>query len=380
MSTSKKNKIAIVIKSSIDLDSRVLSQIDSLSVNFRNNKICVFYLPDSPRKSKFKKNVIFKNIFLLTRKLPKSKFWQFFKLLEYCIVIFFKLKIFKPTIIHVHDENSIIGPLLYKFFNKSVKLIYDDHELKNLPPKNLIENLMYFLEKKIYSNADLVITTNNSRRKIAKSLFKPKKIYIIENWVYERGIKNLENHTIKLLNRIKKIKAEGKKIILHQGDLTIERGVLVIKKIMKQLNNDWVIFFIGTKKHKFDYYFKNAENIYYGDFVSNKDLKFIWEKMDSVIIFYDNSSLNNKYCAPNRLFLALNLGIPVIVNSDNPELQMLLNKYKIGISVSDYIQSKDLEKFFLKNDYYKNIALTYLRNFEYTTKNHPIINIYKSID
>ena len=124
----KKNKIAVVIKGSIDLDSRVLSQIDSLSGYFKNSKICVFYLPDSSRKSKFKKNVIFQNIFLLTRKLPKSKFWQFFKLIEYGIVTCIKLKKFNPNIIHIHDENSIIGPLLYKFFNRSVKIIYDDQK------------------------------------------------------------------------------------------------------------------------------------------------------------------------------------------------------------------------------------------------------------
>ena len=376
----KKNKIAVVIKGSIDLDSRVLSQIDSLSGYFKNSKICVFYLPDSSRKSKFKKNVIFQNIFLLTRKLPKSKFWQFFKLIEYGIVTCIKLKKFNPNIIHIHDENSIIGPLLYKFFNRSVKIIYDDHELKNLPPKNPTQYLMLYLEKKIYSIADLVLNTNSSRRKIANFLFKPKKIYIIENWVYERGIIDPETNTVKLLKRIQKIKEKGKKIILHQGDLSIERGVTIIKKIVKQLPDDWVILFIGVKKNKFNFYFKEIENSYYGDFVSNKDLKFIWEQMDSVVIFYENKSLNNKYCAPNRLYLALNLGIPVIVNSDNPELQLLLKKYKTGISVSDDFQSKDLEIFFSKNLYFKNKAAVYKRNFEFTIKNHPVINIYKSID
>ena len=112
MIKNKKIKIAILLKGSIDFDGRVISQIDSLSNYYNKSQINIFYLQDTARTIKFDKNVSIIDISLFTKKLPKSKFWQFLKLIEYGIRVCIKLLKYKPEIIQIHDENSIIGAFL----------------------------------------------------------------------------------------------------------------------------------------------------------------------------------------------------------------------------------------------------------------------------
>jgi len=372
-------KIALVIKTSLDFDGRVISQIDALSSKYPESKITILLLPDKKTIIEFAKNVSIKEIKLLSRKLPKTEFWQFFKMIEYGVISLIKLFQLKPNIIHVHDENSILGPLIYKKLKPKVPLVYDDHELKNLPPGNVKEKLMLQLEKSIFKSATLSIVANESRKKFISKLFKPQACYIIENWLYNREIKKAEQHTVELLDKIKHFKEKGKKIILHQGFLNEERGISTLKTIVDQLPDNWLMLFIGVEKSSYDFYFKDNIQTYYGNFISNQDLQLIWGKMDAVVVFYSTNSLNNKYCAPNRLYLALNLGIPVIINKENPELQLLLKKYKTGISVTTTDISEKITLFFLHYSEFKTKAVKYIDCFEYKAKNHPIIGIYNKI-
>ena len=48
------------------------------------------------------------------------------------------------------------------------------------------------------------------------------------------------------------------------------------------------------------------------------------------LVFYKNTSPNNWYCEPNRLFQSINNGIPVIVG-DNPPMKELVEKYGVGV-------------------------------------------------
>ena len=46
-------------------------------------------------------------------------------------------------------------------------------------------------------------------------------------------------------------------------------------------------------------------------------------------VFYKNTSANNWYCEPNRLFQNINNGNPVIVG-ENPPMAEVVNKYGVG--------------------------------------------------
>ena len=83
--------------------------------------------------------------------------------------------------------------------------------------------------------------------------------------------------------------------------------------------------------------------------------------MDAGVLFYDACSFNNKYCAPNRLYLAVNNGVPIIVNSDNYTLTRFLKEYRCGLSYPD----SRLECFYNSFAHFKQNALSLKDRFVY---------------
>ena len=51
---------------------------------------------------------------------------------------------------------------------------------------------------------------------------------------------------------------------------------------------------------------------------------------------YKPYNLNNKYCAPNRVYLAYYFGKPIIVNEDNPVLRSFVKKAGSGQVINKY--------------------------------------------
>lgn len=379
----KEINVAIVVKTALDFDGRVISQIDSLSKLFDKARFKILLLPDKETTVQFRQNVNIKEIQLVSRFLPKSSFWQLFKMIEYGITTCFELFKLKPDIVHVHDESSILGPLLFKKLRNKTLLIYDDHELKNLPPREFREKLMFFLEKKIFKNADVNIVANNSRKRFVEKIFTPlSEPKIIENWLYQRALKEKPKEgTIKLLDTFSELRKNGKKILLHQGALNENRDVGLVKLIAEHLPEDWILVFIGAKEEQYHNYFKNYTKSYNGGFIYNADLPKIWEKVDSVVIFYSTNTLNNSYCAPNRMFLALNLGIPVIINEKNPELHRLIKLYRNGIGISEETAAERLENFIRHYSEYLHRTKSLKGQFEFNqTTLHPVIKLYDQLN
>ena len=83
---------------------------------------------------------------------------------------------------------------------------------------------MYKAEYKLIELSDLVIITNEYRRKALFHLHKRRKIknhIIVDNFVFEPNGKDLSNNT---LREIESVKRENKNIIIHQGVINSIRG------------------------------------------------------------------------------------------------------------------------------------------------------------
>ena len=86
---------------------------------------------------------------------------------------------------------------------------------------------------------------------------------------------------------------------------------------------------------------------------------------------YKPYDLNNKYCAPNRVYLAYYFGKPIIVNDDNPVLNSFVKKSGSGEVINEY--SNFVKVFENLEKSHKLLNQTYINNDTYP-KN--IINIY----
>jgi len=79
-------------------------------------------------------------------------------------------------------------------------------------------------------------------------------------------------------------------------------------------------------------YVKGKENIYFHGFKEHDELVKMLESFHYSIIGYRPFDYNNKYCAPNKLYEAFSLSLPVIVNSNNPPLVDIIEEHRCGIA------------------------------------------------
>ena len=84
--------------------------------------------------------------------------------------------------------------------------------------------------------------------------------------------------------------------------------------------------------------------------VNYEVLPLFWKKGCASIVMYLPTYINNRLCAPNRLYLSYFLGLPIIVNKNNPVLFDFINTYKAGGFIEDFIEDSNVEFFNQLND------------------------------
>jgi glycosyltransferase involved in cell wall biosynthesis len=346
-------KIIVLAKTNLNFDGRILSHLDALTECFPKANILFLLIPDGKTNVHLPPSIQLKEVNFILRKLfSKSVILQFVTAFVFAIYQIATILKHKPKIITVNDLSAALGPVILSFFTR-LNIVYDDHELFERPTK-AVEYFWFYVEKRIVKIANCIIVANKERAKILSYIFKPKcKIVVVTNHPYNK--KSSYNNAInKTLREIKK----KNKIILHQGRIFNERGSQEIKQIITQLPHDWCFCAIGVPKIEFDALFDEGNydkskfvNLGY---VNYDQVQSIWNEVDASIIIYKPNFINNRYCAPNRLFFALSTGIPIIVNRENPVLSEVINKNKNGISIKE--DKVCVSSFFENYNKYKEYA------------------------
>lgn len=353
----------VFYKTNIKYDGRVFAIVNTLALSYPNDRIYIIEYPISTNTLyQFPKNVIIKTPNLLFGVKRINNFIQIIKAIIFCIYSFVFLILKQPKTIQVHHEPIILGPLIYKFLFKKTYLVYDDKEMY-LPRNKLSFNPLNWIELIIIKICDLLIITNEYRLRALNVITKKKikKFIIIDNYIFCND-SNILNRDIQLA--IQRQKYNSKNIIVHQGEINDDRGEEMITKIAKNLHHNWILAFIGINEdvYKKKYgKFDTIKTIYLG-FIPYNQINSFYKYIDASLIIYKPNSYNNNYCAPNRLYSAVNNGVPIIVNSDNYTLSRFVIEHKNGHCINNI---EDLHLFFQNYDYYLNNSRKLLGNFEY---------------
>ncbi|MFS4431878.1 glycosyltransferase [Chryseobacterium sp. S90] len=376
----KKRAHLVFLKTNLNFDGRVFSLINTLSFAYTNDEIIVYNydvnVDETIRLQKNTRIIYFKSFF---EKFNKFKVFRALRLLEYSINSFFKLIYYRPESIQLHHEVTLIAPLLYKFFNRKVTLVYDDKEFYHYKNKN-ISPFFYFIEKSIIRWSELLIITNEYRRKAVFKMNKNKikKHIIVDNFEFKNQFSRKINNI--LLDKLNLIKNDNKKILLHQGVISKERGAKKLVDVIETLPFDWKLCFIGVSQNdyeKFEQILKDElkNKIKNFGYVDYNELSDFYKYVDGAVLFYDVYNFNNKYCAPNRLYSAANNGVPIIVNEDNFTLSTFVRKFKNGVCFSGI---DDLKIFFSNYSYFKKNADIMKNNYEHKEMIPELYKFYKN--
>jgi glycosyltransferase involved in cell wall biosynthesis len=229
-------------------------------------------------------------------------------------------------VIHAHDFDTLpISYFLTLINNKKHKFIYDMHDfpliyVNNLPFSNKIILFIYHFISKYVDKS--IVVNDAFFNYFTKLGINSIKIVNIMNVPYKKSIKLSRDSINKNFN------------ILYYGLLTRERGIQNLIKAIKPLNNvklkiagngelsEWIINLQ-----------KNNPNISYLGFISLKELNIVIKSSDLIPILYFPNSLNQFFAAPNKFFISLCNGIPVIV-PDKTYMSYLTKKYNCGLIVN----------------------------------------------
>lgn len=331
-------KVAILVKTTLKFDGRVIAEIDTLAETHPNTTFKVFLLPDDNNAPiSFAPNVSVIPINIFTRRFKFKKVLIPLTTLLYTIRCLGMVYRFKPDIIHVHDSFPLTVSSLYRLIRKC-KVIYDDHELFIINP-DLFHKGLYYLESKIYRTADKVLVANRHRKRIAQLIYKvpAEKIEVLENYNHVRNEVSEPFHDKPFEDLIRDGKNNGQVFILHQGVINEGRGLKYLLRIASSLPSHVKIVLMGISGTRYQQLIAQypeliASTINIG-FKPYEHINKYWAAMDGALVFYGIKQINNKYCAPNRLYLGLSNAVPLLVNEENPVLSSSIEQHGAGLSI-----------------------------------------------
>ena len=312
----------------------ILSVTNDLTSEQRVHKVCMFLLNlgfavtlvGRKRKNSLpleKRSYNTKRMFLFFEKGP-----LFYA--EYNFRLFFYLLIHKADVLVSNDLDTLLANYLAAQF-KGSHLVHDSHEyftgVPELEGRSFIKRIWKSIEKWIFPKLKYVYTVNDSIAKLYQDKYGVS-VNVVRNFPLR-----IENQAQILQTRKELQLPEDKKIILYQGSVNIDRGLIESVEAMQYVNNA-VLVIIGD-----------------GDIL--KDIKILSQKLklhDRVIfktrvpfeelinytVFADigisldkDTNINYKFSLPNKIFDFVHSGVPVLA-SNLVEIKKVFSKYEIG--------------------------------------------------
>lgn len=275
----------------------------------------------------------FKNIILKTKKSGIIGFFHYiFKVYSY-------VKKEKPNIIYAHDYYSTIAIWLLRLIRFKATYIYDAHELI-IPQKTQKNNhlkFFYFFEKKIINKVNLVICASEERCTIMTKHYNLKKKPIIIRNVSKLDVTD-DEESRKIIFSLKDFFSKPGTTIVYSGVVSMSRNLTSLILAAASMTPKYKVLIVGNGNDLNN--LKKLANehselvIHFTGTIPYKYLGTILLKCDIGYVYYPIDSLNNIYCASNKVFEYASVNLPIVANN-NPTILKELETNHIGISGED---------------------------------------------
>ena len=243
------------------------------------------------------------------------------------------------------DADSI-APLLYSSVFK--KIDYVLHVLEMYDGSSFYK---YVLKKYITTSKRLIVCEEN-RAAIFNLWFKPKKYPIVlPNKPYQLLNGNDSHHFIKenLPDICETLVNKEAKIILYQGLISSERDLSFILKAVNELSENFIPILMGRDFGMVEHYQIICPRLIHIAFIPSPQHLYITSLARVGILMYDPISLNQIFCAPNKIFEYSGYGVPMIGNNI-PGLSIPFQQFTCGKIFNDSCNSTEIKKMILDID------------------------------
>ena len=320
----KINKILYLMRDKLEALPPSMSQIVTLCNN--GYEVCVITSKVSDYIKNFFKN--YNVIFWESDKsevLAKNKFDKIFRILNFRKKVKYALKTYKYDLIWIGSaDTALYCKDILKTRSPYVLNIY---ELYDTHPK-MLKSI-----KELSQKAESIVVPEYNRAHILKVWLELKKTPVI--------IPNKPNFSaveidIKTKEIVDGLKALNKKIVLYQGWIGKDRDVSKIADALNTLENkdEYVLILMGKvmSSDTINYIKNKFNNTIHIPFLSPPQHLFVTESAYIGIATYDDSTLNNIFCAPNKIYEYAEKNVPILARNI-PGLTNTIGKFNAGVCV-----------------------------------------------
>jgi glycosyltransferase involved in cell wall biosynthesis len=262
---------------------------------------------------------------------------------EYNLQLFFYLLFNKADILVANDLDTLLANYLASKI-KGSGLVHDSHEyytgVPELKGRFFVKKTWKAIEKFVFPKLKFAYTVNDSIAKLYKDEYNLD-IKVVRNFpvLAER------NSTAKTKKRLDL--PEEKKIILYQGSVNVDRGLLEAIEAMQYVN-DAVLIIIGNGDI-LEEVKEKAIKLHLGEkvlFKKKVPFEELWNytlHADIGISLDKDTNINYKYSLPNKIFDFVHAGVPVLA-SDLVEIRKIYSKHDIGELIANHEPKHIAEK------------------------------------
>jgi len=266
---------------------------------------------------------------------------------------------------------SALSGALAKKKRPFLKYIFDSNELSlEMLPSGLKRKIWSVTQRIVLKHADIIMHAEQHRLEYFNKTYPNlAKSFLLENLPYYRPLPK------------KQIRDYTKAVYL--GILTPDRYcsemLEAFSTFKEDIHFDLVGFFPAQKykmvleqtMQKID-----ATNIQILPPLTHNEIYDFLSQYDVGIAFYKNTNLNNYYCAPNKVYDYIQLGMPVITN-DYPGLKKIIEENKIGVCLKEVTPEniRDAIRTIIKNNIPANITESIRKRYSWESQE----NEYKQL-
>ena len=271
----------------------------------------------------------------------------------------------KPEFVYAHDYySSLLCKLLLKR-KYCKKVVYDAHELiipEEGKKMGFREKLYYNAEKSIVNKVDFVVCASEERAQMMKDHYQLSSTPLAIKNISQLVLSDDEK-TKSILNDLEEFFAKPGITVVYAGVVTKSRRIGELLKAVSYMAPKFKLLVVGNgdalaelreEAAKHD----NLVSAFTGG-VPYRSLGSILNQCDIGFIYYPTNSLNNIYCASNKIYEYASVGLPMFSN-DNPTVKKMLKESQIGISTDDF--ENGLKKIAEDKEIYKKNCSVFTEN------------------
>lgn len=275
----------------------------------------------------------------------------------------------KPDIFYAHDYYSALLVFLLLRSNVCKRIIYDAHELI-IPEKgrrSFRQSFFYYFEQAIIKKVNLIICASEERAVIMQKHYKLiDKPLVVENVSQLEIIK--DSVSLAILNSLDPFFKDHSPTIVYAGTVVQSRRIMDLLDAVGKISPKYKLLIIGNGDALDLLKIKAKEypklNVAFTGIVPYTSLGLLLSKCDLGFVYYPIDSLNNFYCASNKIYEYASVLLPMISN-ENVTVKRIIETYKIGIASDNFVDA--IESIYCKLDEYKKNCILFNQLFPWNS-------------